>query len=224
MLAIVLSSFRLSAQTVSFNIQGTLKNTETAKFAYVSTLSQQIPISSPKIFTVAPIVNGSFQLNGKLDLEGKPYQNACLFIDERGNISKEELASKFKELIWVTGRDSNLKEIIIEDMKIEVEERDKMNHSKIRNGGILTKQLEEKNLAIRQGNRKLLDFIKTHSDSPVSFVAVQENTSIFDSSRRDRYESRYGLPSELFMLLSERLKNSKAGLALKQEIDEKYKP
>ncbi|MET3115608.1 hypothetical protein AAKU52_003358 [Pedobacter sp. CG_S7] len=220
-LTILLISFSLSAQSVKFNLQGSVKDTKNAKFAFISTLSQQVTISSPKIFMVTPIVNGKFQFNDTFDLEGKQYQNACVFVDERGNISKEELAFKFKQLVWVTGRENHLRRIILENIKLDIEQRDQMITSKIVSGGTLTKQLDENNQAVRDKNRKLLEFIKKYPDSPVSLIAVKDNNSIFDPSNKEKYESNYGLPSELFILLSERLRKSKEGLKLIKEINKK---
>lgn len=213
--------FSLSAQTIKFNVQGTIKNTKNAKYAYISTLSQQIPISSPKIFIVAPIVNGRFQLNGTFDLDGKLLQYACVFVDERGDITKEELQFKFKELVWVTGRDSHLRKIILENLALEIGQRDQMIVSKIMSGGTMTKQLDEQTQSVRAGDRKFIEYIKKYPDSPVSLVAIQENNSLYYPPKKEKHESLYGLPSELYPLLSTRLKHSKEGIQLKKDIDQK---
>jgi hypothetical protein len=220
-LAILNISLSLSAQTISFNVQGTVKDTKDAKFAYMSTLSQQIPISSDKVFIVTPIVNGTFQLTGKFDLEGKPLQYACVFVDERGDITKEELQLKFKELIWVTERDNNLRKIILENLKLDIEQRDQMIASKIISGGGMTKQLDEHKLAIRAKNRKLIGFISKYPNSPVSLVAVEEYTAFFYPPDKEKFKGWFGLPSELYALLSPRLKDSNEGQALKKKIEQK---
>jgi hypothetical protein len=220
-LSILSISLSLSAQTIKFNVHGTVKITKNAKYAYLSTLSQQIPISSPKIFIVAPIVNGHFQLSGKFDLEGKILQYGCVFLDERGDITKEELQLKFKELVWVTGRDSHLRKIILENLGLEIEQRDQMIASKIISGGIMTKQLDEQTQAIKAGNRKFIEYIKKYPDSPVSLAAVMENNSVFYPPKKEKHESWYGLPLESYLLLSPRLKHSKEGVQLKKDIDQK---
>ncbi len=223
-LIFTISSFFSLAQSIKFNIQGTIKNTEHAKFAYLSTLSLQVPVSSDKIFMITPIKDGKFEFNGTFDLEGKDYQEACVFVDERSNISKEELESKFKQLIWITGRENNLRRLILEDIKFDVEERDQMKVSKIIEGGMLTRQLDMESKAVRAGNRKLQEFVKTYPDSPISLKAVETVTNLTVPSNKDRMESIYGTPLELYNLLSERLKKSKRGIDLKKDIVKKYKP
>lgn len=222
-LAIVLSSFCLSAQTIHFKVKGAVKNTSNAKYAYISTLSQQIPISSDKVFIVTPIINGKFQLSGTFDLKGKPYQHACVFLDSRGNISKEELASKFKQLIWITGQDKHLRIIILENISLDVQERDKMIVSTVVAGGRLTKQLDEEGLAIIAGNKKMIDFIKTYPDSPISFDRVKNLCDFIDSRNKSRLESHFGSLNDLYASLSQKLRNSKEGIALRKEIEEKNK-
>lgn len=221
-LALTLSSIFSFGQTFTFNISGVVKNTAHAKYAYLTTLSQQRPISSDKIFMIAPIINGKFYFHGKFNLEGKAYQQACLIIDDNGKMTKEELQSRFKELIWVTGREENIKRIILEDLKLSVEERDQTISSKIFSGGVLTKQLDEMHTAIIKKNRKLLEFIKAHPDSPLSFDQVEETAEFMDDSNREKLESRSGSIKQLYGSLSKRLRNSKRGLALKRLINQKF--
>lgn len=223
---LIFTSFALlsTAKTIEYKIQGNVKDMTHARFAYLSTLSQNRTISSSKIFMVEPIINGEFSFNGSFDLEDKDFQDACVFIDERGNISKEELTSKFEQLIWVTGRDNNLRSIILEDLKLDIEDLNKVKISKVVSEGLLTKQSDEASKAVRAKNRKLLGFVKKHPDSPISFREVGEVTSLFELSRKERYESLWGSPIELYAVLSKRLQNSKRGIALKKEIYDKYNP
>lgn len=222
-LVILFNSIILLAQPIKFNIQGELKNNEHAKFAYLSTLSQQTTISSPKIFIISPIINGKFSFKGIFNLEGKDYQQACVFVDERSNISKEELASKFKQLIWIIGRENNLRLIVLEDLKLKIEGQDQMKVSEITAAGKLTKQLDELHLASVKGNKELLVFIKKYPDSPISFDEVKALTNMAQASNEDKIESRWGSPVEQYALLSSRLKKSIKGILLKKQLDEKYK-
>ena len=121
-LILTFNTFLTFAQNVKFNIEGRIEDTKNAKYAYLSTLSQQIPISSDKIFMITPIVDGKFGFQGVFDLDGKAYQQACVFVDERGNISKEELLSKFRQSVWLIGREENLRGIILEDLTLGIEE------------------------------------------------------------------------------------------------------
>jgi|GEM_PF-1688131 len=223
LLIFMLASVLLKDQNIHFNVRGIIKNTEHAKYAYLSTISLQDSSSRTKIFMVSPILNGKFEFHGTFDLGGKEdYQQACLFVNERGNISEEELASKFKQFIWVMGREKNLRNIILEDIKLDIQERDQMRVSKIVEGGMLTKQLGEKSEAVMGGDRKLLAFVKTYPDSPISLNAVQEVAKFYELPMKNRVESMWGSPAELFALLSERLKNSKKGIELKKRISGIY--
>lgn len=217
-------SLSLTSNTIRYHIQGNVKDVTHVKFAYLSTLSQNRTISSSKIFMVTPVINGKFSFNGSFDLNGNDFQTACIFVNERGNISKEELASKFELLTWVIGRDNNLREIVLEDLTLEIEDLNKVKLSKVMSKGLLTKQSDDAGKAVRARNRKLLEFVKTHPDSPISFTNVVESTSLFELSRKEKYESLWGSPMELYAALSKRLQNSKKGIALKKEIYDKYNP
>ncbi|MDR6784079.1 hypothetical protein ABIE26_002532 [Pedobacter africanus] len=222
-LILISNTYLVFAQDVNFNIQGRIEDTKNAKYAYLSTLSQRIPISSDKIFMITPIVDGKFGFQGVFDLQGRTYQQACVFVDERGNISKEELLSKFRKLVWVIGREENLREIILEDLTLDIDEPAKIIYSKVVERGTLTKQLDEYNENSRSG-RKMLDFVKKYPDSPFTFEVIRSLTSVIVPANRDRIESKTGSLSGLYALLSERLKNSKEGISLKQQIDKKSKP
>jgi len=206
------------SQITKFTVSGTLKDVKQAKFAYLSTLSQRIPISSPKVFIVAPVINGKFEFVGTFDLEGKEYQHACVFVSDRGNISREELESKFRQLIWLVGRENNLRGIILEDVQLEADSPDKMSNAVVVGGGILTQQLDESNEAFKIKNRKMLEFVKKYPDSPVSFDAVSSISEPSPKYKRERLNGIWGSPTELYNLLSERLRNSKKGQELKRMI------
>ncbi|ARS42596.1 hypothetical protein CA265_24205 [Sphingobacteriaceae bacterium GW460-11-11-14-LB5] len=212
-----------SAQITKFTIKGVVANTDSIKYAYLTTISQQVPISNEKIFMVTPVVDGKFEFSGTFDLEGKDYQYASVFVEERGNISKEEALSKFRNLIWVTGRRRNARLLVLENLTLSIDEYGKTKESKVIDGGILTKQDDEYKMAIRAGGRQLISFIKKYPDSPISYYCVKETTSLFDAAHRDRFISLWGSPSELFNELSPKLKNSKRGIELKESIDAKAK-
>lgn len=220
-LYLLIQSFLSSGQTITFNVAGLVKNTENAKFAYLTTLSQQIPISSDKIFMVTPIKSGKFNFNGNFSLQGKDFQYACVIIDERGDISKDELQSKFKELIWVTGREENIRIIILENIKLDIQKRDETITAKIITGGVFTKQRDELDVAVRSRNKKVLEFIKKYPDSPLSFTEVEETAEFISSFNKDKIESRVGSLTDLYNALSNKIRLSNRGLALKKIIVEK---
>lgn len=217
-------SCTVHAQTIKFTIKGTIANTDSIKYAYLTTLSQQIPISSDKIFMVVPVVNGKFEFKGDFDLKGEDFQFANVFVEERGNITKEEALSKFRRLIWVTGVRKNTRIIILENLTLLINAYGETKKAIISEGGVLTKQNDEIIAATRAGNREMIQFIKRHPNSRISFYEVKNFTSSYDAANKDKIESIWGSPSELFNALSAELKNSKKGIALKKRIDEKTKP
>jgi hypothetical protein len=209
------------AQTIKFHIKGNVEDTSGRKFAYLTTLSQRVPVSSDKVHIMSPVDQGTFEFEGEFDLRGKDYQYANIFILDRSNISKEEVASKFKNLIWVSGRDSNLVEIVLEDMMLQINKPNLIKNAQINSGGKYTNQLREKDVAMETGNKALLKFLKKYPDSPVSFEQVESIISTYltvDETRRQRLQSVWGSAQELYSLLSNRLKNSKRGISLKGRI------
>ncbi|NQX41423.1 hypothetical protein SAMN05421820_10733 [Pedobacter steynii] len=207
----------LNAQSVHFNIQGTVKNLGDAKYAYLATPHDG------KIFIKAPIVNNVFSFIGTDSLD-RLYSPTCIFIDEKDNITKDELKSKIDQGVWILGREGRLKRIILEDLKFSIEDQEKMNAAEIISGGVMTKQFEEKTLCVRAKNRSLITFIKKYPDSPVSLIAVQEVAKFWELSIKDRVENMWGSPMELYALLSKELKASKQGIAVKERIDESDRP
>ncbi|MBB2147616.1 hypothetical protein [Pedobacter gandavensis] len=218
-LLFLLFPFSSMAQTIKFTVQGTVENPKGAKFAYLTTKSQQVPVSSDKIFLVVPVVDGKFEIKGSFDLVGKDMQYASLLLDERGDISQEEVNSKFNQFIWVTGREKFMRRMILEDVKFEVLERDELKNGKIVSGGKLTKELRELENANKAADRSTLDFIRNHPDSPVSFEAVGNVTSLYNPKKKEYFEGIWGSPKEMYDLLSPKLKNSKKGQALKKKVD-----
>lgn len=217
-LILMLNSFCSSAQIIKFNVQGAVKDAKPAKFAYLTTLSHQGPISSSKLFMVTPIVNGKFDFKGSFDLDGKGYQHAAVFLDSRGNISKEELASKFEQLILVVDREKNFKHLILEDISLDVAGYDQMQNASIKSGGKQTKQLHEWFAAIRTRNKAMLAFVKKYPDSRMSLDAITEIYSGIGDGFKDKSDSYYGTLKELYSLLSDHQKKSKQGIALKKKI------
>lgn len=213
----------LSAQLIRFKIEGTVKNITHAKFAYLSSFYQQVTVSSPKIFMVSPIVNGKFTFSNTFDLEGKDFQHACVIVDERGNISKEELASRFKQQSWVAGREKFIRIVLLENLKLDIPERDQTRTAAVVTGGRLTKQLDEMGLAMREGNKKLVSFVKKYPDSPVTLYAV-EQCSDTRGYNQEKLLNAWGSPSELYNPLSERLKKTPRGIALKKDIEQQSNP
>ena len=210
---LILFYFAANAQTINFKIDGEILNPKNASYAYLTTLSQQIPISSDKLFISVPVVNGKFQFNSSFDLEGKNFQFAAVFFDERGNITKEEVALKFKNIIWVTEREPHLLKIVLEDMTIQSKGRDEMLTAKITENGIYTKQYNEYRVAARAGRRDLVDFIIKYKDSPISLEAL--NRLSFKDFSQDSKETL----SSVFYKLSPAIRTSKDGQERKKTLN-----
>lgn len=210
-------SVLVQAQSISFKIDGLVEDTKGAKFAYLSTLSQQIQISSDKLFLMVPIVDGKFEFKGSFDLEGKSIQWASIFFDERGNITKDELALKFKNLIWVTGRDPHLIKIVLEDLSLQVKSREETKMAIVTKNGIYTKQSYDLLDAVRRSGKdtkELASFIKTHPNSPISLKALLSVSFSSADERRD-VES----VTTLFKGLTKEIQTSKEGIAMKKELN-----
>ncbi|RQO74310.1 hypothetical protein DBR43_02630 [Pedobacter sp. KBW06] len=218
-LVLLLTSLYTSAQAIKFHVQGTVQDSKHAKFAYLTTLSHQVPISSSKIFMVSPITNGKFDFKGTFDPGENGYQHACVFVEERGNISKEEMISKFNQLILVVDKEKNFKHIILENIGLDIQNFDQVKEARIVSGGKLTTQLHEWFAALRAKDGSLLKFVKKYPASMMSLDAVFEISQGIGEANSDRIESYFGSPKMLYASLSEQLKKSKKGIALKKRID-----
>lgn len=210
-------SFLVKAQSISFKIDGLVEDTKGAKFAYLSTLSQQIPISSDKLFLMVPVVDGKFEFKGSFDLEGKSIQWANIFFDERGNITNDELALKFKNLIWVSGRDPHLIKIVLEDLSLQVKSREETKMAVVTKDGTYTKQSYDLLEATRRRGKdakELASFIKTYPNSPISLKAL---LSISFSSNEEK--NNVEPIATLFKGLTKEIQMSKEGIAMKKELN-----
>lgn len=206
-----LSVLTANAQEITFKITGTIQNPGKAKYAYLTTLSQQIPISSDKVFIKAPIVNGKFEFNGSFDLLGKNLQQASVFVDERDNITKGEVALKFKNLIWVSGRDPHLLRVYLENLDFVSPAADNMLPPKIISG-----RLTQDFYTFLEGIKdraNIAAFIRKNPVSPVSLLALEHISFL----REDDIKPRDSV-AQLFYSLSPELKNSNEGKALKREL------
>lgn len=217
-IVLLLCPVMLIAQEIKFHVQGLVQDTSHAKFAYLSTLTHRVDLASQKIFMVAPVVDGKFEFKGTFDLEGKDSQVACVFVDDRGNISKEELASKYKLLVWVADREENIRVITLENLSLAIQGRDEMKDAKVVKDGVLTKQLDEWTIAYRSKKAGMIGFIKKYPDSPKNLEYLRSLIDFATLPNADKLVAEYGRAEEMYPLLSERLKNSKRGIALGKKL------
>lgn len=214
---LLISPFGLFAQTINYTVKGQLIDTVDARYAYLMTLSYQIALSNDKVFQMAPVIDGKFEIKGSFDLEGKTYQQATVFFSRRANISKEEIQSKYRNFVWPSPYDRDTKTIALESMTLEVPSASKARFAKVVMGGTQTTVYDLLNDSSKNGYVDLPDLIRDNPDSQFSFVAVSDRSERF--SYKDTIKTFWGTPLTLFPLLSDRLKNSPAGKALKAKID-----
>jgi len=207
------------AQTKKFNIIGTLNNTENTKYAYLTTQLNQVTESSDQLFMVAEIKDGKFEFKGAIDLlPDKLYQAACVFVHHRGNITKEEIASKISMKVFIAGGDANTKRIFIEDQCLHIENYNRVFAAAITNGGDLSNQLSLLNKTTNIAD--LDEMVKKHPDSPISIQVINKLAS--QLSPAEISYLKVGNPNKLYFLLADSLQKSKQGLSLKKYLDEKY--
>ena len=206
--------FLSSAQTVHYNITGTIKNPENAKYAYLI-------IRGKKAFA-EPIVDGKFSFKDTIALGPGFYRGGYLLLDNRGNITAEEVDSKLRQQVWRMGVTPNLRNIALEETQFAIETADKLLDATIVRGGELTRQMAEFSEFRKERNFK--GFVLKYPDSPVSISFISSIPRSFGLPMElEEIERRFGSPRELFPLLSERLRTSEKGMEVKRVIDEAYK-
>ncbi|WP_025142038.1 hypothetical protein [Pedobacter jeongneungensis] len=208
----------LHAQTIKFTVEGIVQKPKNSKFAYLVSLA---PVAGkPDLFLVRPMEGNRFLLSATSDLEGNLLRDGFIFLDERGDITLEEVKSKIKQKLWFVGGSANLKTIYLEDIKLDIENPYNLQSAKIIEGGIYLQQLKDAMQALR--DRKLLTFVKQNADSPVALSEVG-NFIRFANIPGFFKAFDFSSPMELYGALSNRLKNSKEGKAVKKKIDEEKK-
>lgn len=198
-------------QVLPFKINGVVENSKGVKYAYLTTLSQQIPISSEKIFIKAPIIDGKFEFNGSFDLESKDFQFANIFLEQRGNITKEEVALKFKNLIWISGRENFLFKVVLENFSFFTKSPEDIFSATITKEGGLNKDFMAYRIAVKAGRAPLINFIKSHKTSPISLIALQSLSFMGDAIDKPGESIE-----ELFYSLSSKIMNSSDGKSMKK--------
>ena len=209
---ICLLSMATNAQTIHFKIEGTVTDTTDVKFAYLSTLAKQISVSSDKLFLKVPIVDGKFAFDSHFDLEGKSMQQAFMFLDKRDNITQEEVALKLENIVWIIGFQPNFLRVILEDTRLQVENKQQLSTAVITGGGVYTNHLREWAAAIRKGRKALVEFIWTHTTSPVSLIAIHDMLPPEPGETVPQNETSLAL----FNSLSPQIKASKDGQEIKK--------
>jgi hypothetical protein len=208
----------LHAQTIKFTIEGVVQNPKNAKFAY---LVSNAPVAGkPDLFLVRTMEGNHFKLSATSNLEGALLREGFIFIDERGDITLAEVKAKIKQRVWFVGGSANLKKLFLEDVKLDIENPYNLEPAKIVSGGIYLQQSQDALKAF--GERKLLDFIKENADSPVALMEVSRSLGYIRLSKLVAAPN-FGSPVEMYGALSNRLKQTKEGKAIKKRLDEDIK-
>ena len=214
---LLLSPFCLKAQIKKFTIKGIVADTAGARYAYVTSLIRRTALSSDQYFQGARIINGKFEISGTVDLKGKPNQYGMVIIHRRGNISKKEIESKFEHFVWPGLGATGYRDLVLEDMVLSIASVAQVKNAKVIEGGAFTAIDDAYRNAYADGMKGLVAVMRAHPDDLASLNMVSNNADGF--SYRDTIKTYWGTPATLFNLLSERLKNSKEGKALKLRID-----
>lgn len=208
----------LHAQTIKFTIEGVVQNPKNAKFAYL--VSNSTVAGKPDLFLVKPMDGNHFQLSATSDLEGKLLRDGFIFIDERGDITLSEVKLNLKQKVWFVGGSANLKKIFLEDVKLNIENPYNLEPAKIISGGNYLQQTKAASKALR--DKTLLAFVKQNSDSPIALMEVG-NIITFTRVSNFVFGPNFGSPAELYGALSNRLKQSAEGKAIKKKLNEAEK-
>ncbi|MBC6111166.1 hypothetical protein ACFOG5_18995 [Pedobacter fastidiosus] len=217
---LAISSLSLNAQVINFNVQGTVQKIQKAKFVYLVSLNEVK--GKPDLFMISPLVNGQFQVSGKSNLDGALLRYGFLFLDERGDISLEDVKLNIKSNKWFVGGTACLKSIILENVKLEFENPFNISNSKILDGGFYLKQYEEVMLTWK--NRDLPEFVKKYPDSPFSLIEIERLYNMSTSPIGGKMGvAQFGSPKDLFAALSPRMKKTKQGIELKRKMDQSLK-
>jgi hypothetical protein len=210
-----LCSSNVTAQTVPFNVQGTIQQADKAKYAYLIG-------SSTDLFLVQSVRDAKFEFSGTYLPQGIFYPGVFIFLSEEGNYKIEELKAKSKIEAWVLGRTPEAKFLVLEDLKFDIAGKDKVNTATIIAGGVLNKQYEEMKQAKRDRNIKR--YILKYPDSPFNIGPIESIIRAMGlPGDLNEIERKWGgAAKDLYSLLSDRLKNSKEGIELKKRMDEAY--
>ena len=213
----LLSPFCLKAQITKFTVKGVVADTAGARYAYLTSLLRRTALSSNQYFQMVPIKNGKFEFSGTVDLKGKPNQYGMLIIHRRGNISKKDMESKLDNFLWPSRGTSDYKELILENMVLSIPSATQVKKARVIAGGAFTALDDAYADTYADGMKDLVALMRAHPDDLASLNMVANNVAGF--SYRDTIKTYWGTPLTLFNLLSDRLKNSKEGKALKMRLD-----
>lgn len=214
-LVMLVGSTSLFAQSYTFEVRGHIKGTESAKYAYLYSAGAK------DLFLKIPLVDGTFKFNSTANLDGNLLRWAVLFVETRNNVTAVEVKKNLDSMIWLPGGTPKIKSIILENINLDINSGSQINYAKITGGGVLNKQLEELRSNGNAKKIKAFDFIKKYPNSPVSLLELQGVIKFYNILSANEFQQIYGgSPKQMYVTLSERLKQSKEGKLIKIKIDE----
>ncbi len=201
------------SQTFPYNITGKISADHTPKYAYIVNYGQA------GFLLKTQVVKQTFNFAGVIESKGAYYRTATLFLDDRDDITLDEIKSKFKQQIWMPGRDRNIKALAMENLTLIIDSAENLKNAEVLEKSSYTALMDELSLARKDKNE--ITFIKKYPDSPVSLDEIGATLKYFKLNLV-RAETAFGSPEVKYNLLSERLKLSEQGIAVKKQIDEIY--
>ncbi|MGN8056047.1 hypothetical protein ACTJKN_07235 [Pedobacter sp. 22163] len=201
------------SQVMNYHIKTVLGTNVKAKYAYLAMPKNLSSTQDTGKFLIVPINDGIAEFKGTVDLGDDILKTAYIFVDDRANITMPETISKVKEGIW----SAKARHIVVEDLTLEIKNKDSLASAGITKGGKLTKEMEEYYKML--DNDQEIGFLKKYPDSPMSLFQLQYVVLMYELPLRSQLEAQGRDPRVYYQLLSERLRSTKQGVALKKRMD-----
>lgn len=205
----------LFAQSFTFEVKGRINESEGEKYAYLYSAGNK------DLFLKVPVVGGTFKFKSNADLDGSLLRWSIIFVEGRNNVTAAEVKKNLESKSWLPGGTPKIINIILENIDLDIKQGSQINYAKITSEGVFNKQLKELR---NTGNTKginAFDFIKKYPNSPVSLDELQSAVNFSKILPEAKIKQVFGgSPKQMYMMLSNRLKQSKEGKLIKIKIDE----
>lgn len=213
-LGLLITSTSLFAQQFAFEVKGQIQDTEKAKYAYLYSAGNK------GLFLRVPLVNGTFKFKSNADLDGNLLRWGIIFVEARNNVTAVEVKKNLDTQTWLPGGTAKIKNIILEDIDLDITQGSQINYPEIVGGGIFNKQLKEITATGSAKKINSFEFIKKYPNSPVSVLELETVARFSVEVPAAKIEKVFGgSPQEMYAMLSDRLKQSKEGKAVKMKIE-----
>lgn len=200
-------------QAMNYHIKTVLDPNVKAKYAYLAMPKNLSSTEDPGKFVIVPVKDGAAEFRGTVDLGDDILKTAYIFVDDRANITMPETISKVREGIW----SAKARHLVVEDITLEIKNKDSLGSATITKDGKLTKEMEEYYQML--DNDKEAGFFKKYPDSPMSLLQVQAVVMMYELPLRQRLEAQGRDPRVYYQLLSPKLRETREGVELKKRMD-----